>query len=68
MYKLYRRTQIAEMADWAPGFDMHNVSISGVDAANGSPKPGDKIARNPANHSDRWLVAKDYFDANFEGI
>jgi hypothetical protein len=67
-YKQYRRTQIAEMADWEPGFDMHNVSVSGADASNGSPKLGDKIARNPANHDDRWLVAKAYFDANFEEL
>jgi hypothetical protein len=65
-YRCYRRTQIAEMADWEPGFDMHNVSVSAADANNGSPKTGDKIARNPANHDDRWLVAKAYFEANFE--
>jgi hypothetical protein len=65
-YKQYRRTQIAEMANWEPGFDMKNVSICGADASNGSPKLGDKIARNPANHDDRWLVAKAYFEANFE--
>ena len=65
-YKQYRRTQIAEMADWEPGFDMHNVSVSNYDAGNGSPKLGDKIARNPANHADRWLVAKVYFEVNFE--
>ncbi len=65
-FKQYRRTQIAEMADWEQGFDMLNVSVSAADASNGSPKLGDKIARNPANHEDRWLVAKVYFDANFE--
>jgi hypothetical protein len=64
-FKQYRRTQIAEMADWEPGFDMTCVSISNPDAANGSPKLGDKIARNPANHADKWLVAKAYFEANF---
>lgn len=40
--------------------------FSQADAANGSPKLGDKIARNPANHSDRWLVAEAYFKGNFE--
>lgn len=65
-YKQYRRKQIAELADWEPGFDMAGVSISDADKAAGSPKPGDKIARNPANHADRWLVAADYFSANFE--
>lgn len=64
-YRQYLRTQIAEMADWEPGFDMRNVSISNADTANGSPKLGDKIARNPANHDDKWLVAKAYFEANF---
>jgi hypothetical protein len=61
----YRRKQIAELADWHPGFDMTGVSVSIADRAAGSPKPGDKIARNPANHADRWLVAAEYFDANF---
>jgi hypothetical protein len=26
------------------------------------------IARNPANHEDRWLVAAEYFAANFEPV
>lgn len=67
-YKQYRRTAIAEMADWEPGFDMTGVSVSAPDAAAGSPKEGDKIARNPANHEDRWLVAAAYFEANFEPV
>lgn len=65
-YKRYRRSQIAELADWTPGFDMAGVSVSDADKQAGSPKHGDKIARNPANHADRWLVAADYFAANFE--
>ena len=65
-FKQYRRTQIAEMADWQPGFDMTGVSISEPDHMAGSPKLGDKIARNPANHADKWLVAAAYFAANFE--
>lgn len=68
VYRRYRRTQVAEMADWVPGFDMSNVSVSSEDAKHGSPKQGDKIARNPANHDDRWLVAADYFVANFGPI
>lgn len=65
-YRQYKRTAVAEMADWHEGFDMAGVSISEADTKAGSPKPGDKIARNPANHDDRWLVAADYFAANFE--
>lgn len=65
-YRPYRRSQIAELADWQPGFDMTGVSVSAADAANGSPQAGDKIARNPANHAERWLVRAAYFAANFE--
>jgi hypothetical protein len=65
-YKQYRRTAVAEMMDWHPSVDMTGVSISDADRKAGSPKHGDKIARNPANHEDRWLVAADYFAANFE--
>lgn len=64
-YRQYQRKQIAELADWHGGFDMTGVSVSDADRANGSPKAGDKIARNPKNHSDRWLVAADYFAENF---
>ena len=65
-FKKYRSTQIAEMAEWYPDFDMEHVSVSAVDRKAGSPKRGDMIARHPADHEDRWLVARDYFDANFE--
>ncbi len=68
VYRQYRRTQIAEMADWHEGFDMERVSVSAPDAEAGSPKEGDKIARNPMNHDDRWLVAAAYFAANFEPV
>ena len=65
MYKQYRRSAVAEMADWYEGFDMTGVSISDHDKNNGSPKVGDKIARNPKDHSDRWLVDATYFSENF---
>jgi hypothetical protein len=68
MFERYRRTAIAEMEPWAPGYDMARVSVSAVDADAGSPKAGDMIARNPTNHADRWLVAADYFAANFEPV
>ena len=67
-FRQYRRSQIAEMADYEPGMDMAGVSISDVDGAAGSPKVGDKIARNPKNHADKWLVAAAYFADNFEAL
>lgn len=66
-FKQYRRKQIAELRPYEPGETLsERISISGPDAEMGSPKLGDMIARNPANHNDQWLVAKEYFEANFE--
>lgn len=67
-YKKYRCSQIAEMADWEPGFDMTRVSVIDSDREDGSPKLGDKISRNPKNHDDQWLVAAVYFADNFESL
>jgi hypothetical protein len=64
----YRRTQIAELRPYEPGENLDRVSVSPADRDAGSPKLGDMIARNPSNHDDRWLVAADYFAANFEPI
>ena len=50
------------------GKEVVKVSISVEDLANGSPKIGDMIARNPKNHNDQWLVAQQYFSDNFELI
>ena len=62
----YRRTQIAEMRPYVPFERLDGVSVAQVDAAHGSPKLGDMIARNPKNHDDQWLVAAQYFADNFE--
>ena len=81
-FKKYRRSQIAEMREVTEKdinvFNNHgfihiseypfdyNISISDADKNNGSPKIGDMIARNPKDYSDQWLVAKNYFEQNFE--
>lgn len=62
----YRRKQISELRSYTPGEDMSRISVSEVDAKNGSPRAGDMIARNPVNHNDQRLVAKKYFEDNFE--
>jgi hypothetical protein len=67
-FKQYRRKQIAELRPYFEGEILAHVSISEVDKANGSPKAGDMIARNPKNHDDQWLVAAQYFADNFEPI
>jgi len=65
-FSKYRRKQIAELAPWNPECDMGDVSVSKPDQEAGSPKDGDMIARNPANHADKWLVSAAYFAENFE--
>lgn len=67
-FKKYRRSNLAEMKPYEEGESLDGVSISAVDKANGSPKKGDMIARNPLNHDDKWLVAEKYFSENFEEI
>tara|TARA_R110000772_G_scaffold42318_1_gene98313 strand:- start:17191 stop:17418 length:228 start_codon:yes stop_codon:yes gene_type:complete len=65
-FKQYKRSQIAELRGYVEGEALHGVSISVEDDLAGSPKEGDMIARNPKNHKDQWLVAKQYFKDNFE--
>lgn len=68
-FKKYRRTSISEMRPYIENETLDNIiSISDADKKAGSPKIGDMIARNPKNHNDQWLVAKDYFKDNFENI
>jgi len=68
-FKQYRRKQIAELRPYVEGETLsERVAISPADKDAGSPKAGDMIARNPVNHDDQWLVAKDYFEANFEAV
>jgi hypothetical protein len=65
-FKQYRRAQIAELREYVEGETLPtSVSISEADLKAGSPKIGDMIARNPKNHEDQWLIAGEYFLANF---
>jgi hypothetical protein len=65
-WKHYKRKGLSEMRPYVAGEDVSHVSISDADKIAGSPKDGDMIARNPANHDDQWLVAKKYFEDNLE--
>lgn len=68
-FEQYRRKQIAELRPYQPGENLPSeVSISEADKKAGSPKKGDMIARNPKDHDDKWLVAAQYFQDNFEKI
>lgn len=65
-FKLYQRKGLSEMTPYFEGMNIEGVSISEADSKAGSPKLGDMIARNPKDHTDKWLVSKQYFDDNLE--
>ena len=64
----YRKKQLQELIAWEPDMPMDLVSISEADKTNGSPKIGDMIAFNPKSKTDMWLVAKQFFDDNYEFV
>lgn len=64
----FRKSATQPMEPWVPGYDMDGVSVADPDRMNGSPKEGDMIAVNPADPTDRWLVAAAYFAANYEEV
>ena len=69
MFEEYERVQIGEIRPFVVGEVLSDrISISESDKENGSPKEGDMIARNPANHDDQWLIAKDFFVVNFKKL
>ena len=78
-FKKYRKTELSEMRPIVDddisqykmngrcsGYPFDELSVSAEDAAGGSPKIGDMIARNPKNSSDVWLVSEAYFSDNYE--
>jgi hypothetical protein len=65
-FTTYRKKQLAEMRPYVVGEPTASIAINEVDRAAGSPKAGDMIARNPANHADVWLVAAQFFADNYD--
>ena len=62
----YRKKELQELTPWVDGLPMSLVSISEADEKNGSPKTGDMIAFNPKDSTDMWLVAKQFYEDNYE--
>ena len=58
----FRKRGIQAMRPYIIGEDLTGVSVSEHD----TPGPGGMIARNEADHNDRWYVAKDFFEKNYE--
>lgn len=67
-FKQYKRKGLTEARPYVTGENMAGVSISDPDRAAGSPREGDWIARNPADHTDQWLVSAAYFAKHLEPV
>lgn len=66
MFQQYQKIQKpAELRPYVPGEAMDGISVTELQLAEGSPKEGDMIARDPSNPNDQWLVTKSYFEQNF---
>lgn len=65
-WKKYQKKQLQEMRPYIPCELLEGVSISQADKDNGSPKEGDMIARNANDPNDMWLVAKKFFEENYQ--
>ena len=50
------------MRPYITGEDLTGVSVSSED----TPENGGMIAVNPSNEKDKWYVAKDFFEKNYE--
>ena len=62
-WRKYQHKQLIEMIPWTPSFDTSNVYISAFDKQNGSPRPGDFIAKN---ESSMWLISAQYHKENYQ--
>jgi len=62
MLKNYRKKNVQPMRQYVEGESMEGISVNKEDA----PELGGMIAINPKNPEDRWYVAKQFFEDNYE--
>ena len=66
-FKQYQRSTMGEMRPYEPGEDLSKITVNDDDKQRyGCPKEGDMVARSPQDRDNQWLVAKEYFEANFK--
>lgn len=63
-FKNYRKKGLQPMRPYIPGEDLTSISVNKED----TPEEGGMIAVNPMNQEDRWYVAKDFFNNNYEEV
>lgn len=62
MFKNYKKKAEQPMRPYVPGEDMSEISVSPED----TPEPGGMVAVNINNPADKWYVAKQFFQDNYE--
>ena len=60
--KMYRKKHLQPMRPYAVGEDLSGISVSEDE----TPEDGGMIAINPNNPDDKWYVAKQFFEDNYE--
>ncbi|MEO1438463.1 MAG: hypothetical protein AAFV80_23190 [Bacteroidota bacterium] len=66
-WKEYYKKQTTTLRPYIEGEILPaHFSISEFDRQNGSPKPGDMIARSKTDPTDMWLVSAQYFKENYQ--
>lgn len=63
MWKTYRKRALTQLRPWTPE-DPHQPNAAQI--AEGSPKVGDMIARDPGNPQDEWLITEKFFKDNYD--
>ena len=61
-FKLYRKQGLQPMRPYVEGEDMSDISVAACD----TPEVGGMVAVSSADQSDRWYVAKKFFEDNYE--
>jgi len=60
--KNYIKQTLQPMDKWTPKYDMTGVSVWDGD----TPEIGGMVAQNPKDATDRWYVAKAFFEENYK--
>jgi len=60
----YRKKGVQLMREYIPGEDLTGISVSDQD----TPEEGGMIAINLDNPDDKWYIAKEFFQKNYERV
>lgn len=62
--RYYKKKAVQPMRPYRAGESLKGISVNAED----TPEEGGMIAHNPNNPADRWYVAKQFFQNNYEEV